>query len=81
MLCHFKHLKSQENVIVGNMHLHYNPDKDYMKYAQAAYMMERATRFYIKNSTSKVIPLVLCGDYNSLPVSSVMSVFHKEDIH
>ena len=80
ILCLFKHLISQESVVVGNMHLHYNPAKDYLKYAQAAYMRGRASRFNTKHADGQSLPLVLCGDFNSLPVSSVMSVFHNENI-
>ena len=26
------------------------------------------------------LPIFICGDFNSMPVSSVMSLFHNEDI-
>lgn len=82
MFCLFEHIKSQRKVVAGNLHLHFNPKKDYVKFAQASYVVEKAASFTRKHSLDESVPLPLfiCGDYNSLPVSSVMSLFHDEDI-
>ena len=67
--------------MAGNLHLHFNPKNDFIKFAQASYVMQRAAEFVRKHSADgQALPLFICGDYNSIPVSSVMSVFHNEDI-
>ena len=82
MFCLFEHLSSQRKVIAGNLHLHFNPKKDFIKFAQASYVLERGAKFMKKHSMDESVPLpiFICGDYNSTPVSSVMSLFHDEDI-
>ena len=82
MFCLFEHLSSRKKVVAGNLHLHFNPEKDFIKFAQASYVMERGAAFVRKHSDAidSALPIFICGDYNSTPVSSVMSLFHDEDI-
>ena len=44
--------------------------------------MERGANFARMHSlnASETLPIFICGDYNSAPISSVMSLFHDEDI-
>jgi len=82
MFCLFEHLGSQKKIVAGNLHLHFNPEKDFIKFAQASYVLERGAAFVRKHSVAEesTLPIFICGDYNSTPVSSVMSLFHDEDI-
>jgi hypothetical protein len=58
--------------------LHFNPKLDFVKFAQALHLKERAALFL--NQNGKDLPIFIAGDYNSEPVSSVMSMLHSEDI-
>ena len=58
--------------------MHFNPHFDFVKHAQALFLMEKGASFLKKNGQD--LPFFIGGDYNSEPVSSVMSVFHSEDI-
>ena len=82
MFCLFEHVRSRKRIIAGNLHLHFNPDKDYIKFAQASYVMEKGALFAQKHTLDdkQTLPIIICGDFNSSPVSSVMSIFHDEDI-
>ncbi len=64
--------------VAGSTHLHFNPQFDFVKYAQALYLKERAALFLQTHGVD--LPLVIGGDFNSEPVSSVMSLLHSEDI-
>ena len=93
MLCLLKHTHTQKKIVVGNAHLQWNPELDYIKFAQAYYLVDKTAEYvrmhenkggsFVDDSPSKVeqsISLLLCGDYNSLPVSSGLSAFHCENI-
>ena len=43
MFCLFELVKTKQKVVAGNVHLHYNPAKDFVKFAQAAYILEKAS--------------------------------------
>jgi len=83
MFCLFEHLSSRKKIIAGNLHLHFNPKKDFIKFAQASYVLEKGAEFARKHNMSSAsgpLPIFICGDFNSTPISSVMSLFHDEDI-
>ena len=82
MFCLFELIESRKKFIAGNLHLHFNPEKDFIKFSQASYVLERASEFQRRHSLKEKeeIPFFICGDYNSSPISSVMSLFHDEDI-
>lgn len=44
--------------------------------------MERGADFARRHTLNEkeAVPIFICGDYNSMPISSVMSLFHDEDI-
>jgi len=44
--------------------------------------MERGANFARQHTLDEeaALPIVICGDFNSKPISSVMSLFHDEDI-
>ena len=78
MLCLFETKTNGRKFVAGTCHLHFNPKFDFVKHAQALYLKERASLFLQKHGLE--LPLFIGGDYNSEPVSSVMSVLHSEDI-
>ena len=45
MFCLFEHIGSRKKIIAGNLHLHFNPEKDFIKFAQASYVLERGASF------------------------------------
>ena len=44
--------------------------------------MERAAKYIKQNSEfgKETLPFIMCGDFNALPISSVLSAFYNEDI-
>ena len=80
MLLLFEHIKTGHRFVGGSIHLHFNPLKDYIKHAQSVYFIERASAFVKKHSQQETIPFFCGGDFNSGPISSVMSVIHHESI-
>ena len=59
---------------------------DFVKFAQAYFVIEKSAQFIKErqkgtdDGTEAKIPLIFCGDFNSLPVSSVLSAVLGEDI-
>ena len=82
MLCLFKHQTSRKKIIVGNAHFEHDPRRDHVKYAQAAFFIERAAKYIRENSGNDgySLPFISGGDYNALPISSTLSAFYDEDI-
>jgi mRNA deadenylase 3'-5' endonuclease subunit Ccr4 len=64
-------------VIVTNLHLHWDPNKENIKYFQMYEIIKRLNSVYkrIKDiSERKMIGVFLCGDFNSLPNSNVINL-------
>ena len=92
MLCLLRHSKTQKNIVVGNARLHWNPEYDYVKFAQAHFVVDKTAEYMRMNGVrsgsfsektqtiSNALPLILCGDFNALPVSSALSAFYGENI-
>lgn len=90
LFCLFRHQLSGKYLVVGNTHLFHDPAFDFVKHAQAVYLLKEASGFVAASKlkislidadfTEDSIAFVQAGDFNSLPMSSVMSVFHNEDI-
>lgn len=78
--------------MLGNAHFEHHPDYDYVKFAQAICYIEKAAKYVRDNkggarhsSMSSVndensLPFISGGDFNSLPISSVLSAFYNENI-
>jgi mRNA deadenylase 3'-5' endonuclease subunit Ccr4 len=93
LFCLFRHGRSGKYLVVGNTHFFHDPAYDFVKHAQAIYLLKVASGF-VRESLKRIclsddeiidrekngIAFILAGDFNSLPISSVMSVFHNEDI-
>lgn len=68
-----------QEVIVGNMHLYWNPLYEYVKLSQAHYLMKRVKNFadIQFGSDAEHIPVIICGDTNSKPNSVVHQYLTK----
>lgn len=70
----FEHIASGKQFIVGNCHMHWDPKNDCVKHAQALYFLQKAS------AIAYDLPVILCGDYNSMPNSAAMFLMHNESI-
>ena len=63
-------------LVVVNLHLHWNPEHDVVKYSQLAYVLEKTRAFRDKVGESvKTKPrVVVCGDFNSRPESPLLQM-------
>lgn len=62
---------------VINLHLHWDPNRDVMKYLQMSEILNSTYKYTqeFKPSNKKIkMPIVLCGDFNSLPGSNVVDL-------
>ena len=69
--------KSHKTIVVGNCHLENDPANDHVKFAQAVYLLEKSAKYVRENGG---VPFICGGDFNSLPISSVLSAFYCENI-
>jgi mRNA deadenylase 3'-5' endonuclease subunit Ccr4 len=75
-----RHLPSGELVMVGNTRLFWDPFYDRVRYGQASHLFTAYQKLHDKHKGNKILPSILGGDFNSPPVSSVLSIMHQEDI-
>ena len=81
LLCILQHQQTKKTVVLGNAHLEHDPLRDHVKFAQAAYLLERAANYVRDNKGMRhSLPFICGGDFNSLPISSVLSAMYGEDI-
>jgi uncharacterized protein with PIN domain len=59
-------------IAIANSHLYWNPNRPDIKLGQAKYLMEKLNAFLNDNLH---IPVIICGDFNSLPESDVYNYF------
>jgi len=62
-----KHNPSGKRVVIVNTHLYWNPEFEYIKYGQLSKIIKDIEKKY-----SASVPMILCGDFNSLPNSNVI---------
>lgn len=55
--------------IVATTHLLYNPRRDDIRQAQIQVLLAELDRMAVQTSTQKPLPVILTGDFNSLPFS------------
>ena len=66
MLCLFQHKASNKTIVVGNTHFEHNPLFDHVKFAQAAYYIERIAKYIRQNKNAEeTLPFISGGDFNS----------------
>ena len=81
MLVLLRHQFSSKSIVVGNAHLEHRPELDHVKYAQTAFLMEKAAKYIQEHKGMAFsLPFICGGDWNSMPISSVLSAFYGEDI-
>lgn len=67
---------SGSEICVANTHIYWNPSRPEVKAAQASYLLTSMTNFCIQESqhykaTKTLPPALICGDFNSMPDSSL----------
>ena len=66
MLCLFKHILSNETVVVGNTHFEHSPALDHVKFAQACFYLEKIAKYIRDNkTTTESLPFITGGDFNA----------------
>jgi CCR4-NOT transcription complex subunit 6 len=65
------HKKTNKRFVVINTHLFWNPEFEYVKYGQMSKILSFIEQHY------KSLPVILCGDLNSLPSSNVLMFIYS----
>ena len=73
-----ENLETGTKLVVVNTHMFWNRQYDYIKYAQGNWLMKCISQFINKNGLRDA-PLVLCGDFNSTPTSSLAHLINNEE--
>ncbi|KAF7728806.1 Glucose-repressible alcohol dehydrogenase transcriptional effector [Apophysomyces ossiformis] len=73
---------TQELVLVANSHIHWDPTFADVKLVQVGMLMDEIKRFAAKHvgNQNERLPTVICGDFNSTPVSGVYEFLSKGTI-
>lgn len=74
LLVLLRHRSTGRYISVANTHLHWNPNMNDVKQAQALYLLERITFLRQPNGLPPPVS-ILMGDFNSFPHSNVYTVF------
>lgn len=64
----------EKELIASCAHLYWNPNKPDVKLAQTLYLLDRVH----KMRKNEEMPVIMCGDYNSLPESELYGVITDE---
>ena len=67
------HRPSGKRLIVVNTHLYWNPDFEFVKYGQICKIVKDLEKKYTVDA-----PIILCGDFNSLPNSNVLKYIYGD---
>ena len=79
-LMYFKSLADiRRSLILVNLHLHWNPMHDAVKYAQAAYVLKNLHEFKQEIEDGLASEVIVCGDFNSRPESSVVRLMTNQE--
>lgn len=65
MICLFE--KNGQKLLVANTHIFWNPSYPHIKLIQCFYLLEKISEYL--NERKLDIPVIICGDFNSLPDS------------
>ena len=71
----FEHKATSKKVVVATAHFFWNPEYEYVKFGQACMLIDIVTQFYLDQPE---VPILICGDFNSLPDSNVIRLFQGE---
>lgn len=80
IICLLEHIKTKKRVVVTNTHIFWNPKLDFVKYGQANWLLYNLATFIKKNDIDlNQVCVIMCGDFNSKPDSSVVHrIMNKE---
>eukprot|EP00128_Syssomonas_multiformis_P018138 Colp12_sorted_trinity150504_noHs@24978 len=68
--CHLESKTSRNPVVLANVHVHWDPEYKDVKLIQTTMLLEEIQKFMNGHRLFKT-PLIVCGDFNSLPNSGV----------
>lgn len=71
----FQHKITAKRIIVATAHFFWNPDYEHVKYGQASMLLDYINQLSLDQLDT---PILLCGDFNSLPDSNVLRLFHGQ---
>lgn len=66
--CRLTHLESDQSILIGTVHIHWDPSHRDVKLVQTIMLVEEMERLLAKHPQSA---LILCGDFNALQDSGV----------
>ncbi|KAK1222036.1 Glucose-repressible alcohol dehydrogenase transcriptional effector [Marasmius sp. AFHP31] len=74
-ICLFRDLTTQKHLLLTNTHIYWDPEFCDVKLVQTGLLIEEITkvaeRFQQELTEASDLPIILCGDFNSLPNSGV----------
>ncbi|PKA49048.1 Carbon catabolite repressor protein 4 like 6 [Apostasia shenzhenica] len=73
-----KHRSGGNQVVVCNIHVLYNPKRGEIKIGQVRVLLERA---YAVSKTWNDAPVVICGDFNSIPMSPLYKFITEQKLN
>lgn len=71
----FQHKATAKRVIVATTHFFWDPNYEHVKYGQASMLLDHINRLSLEEVDA---PVIVCGDFNSLPDSNVLRVFYGQ---
>ncbi|ODV83581.1 hypothetical protein CANARDRAFT_29809 [[Candida] arabinofermentans NRRL YB-2248] len=76
-----QHIPSGNKIVLGNTHLHWDPEFNDVKTMQVAVLLDELQSMMNKYASNKddllKIPLIICGDFNSQKDSAVYQLFSQ----
>ena len=94
ILCLLRQIDTDTHILISNAHLHWDPAFCDVKLIQTAIMLEETERWlHLWNSKHKLaphakttstiiqtVPVLICGDFNSLPDSGVIELLSTGNV-
>lgn len=77
LVVRLEHRESRQELIIGNVHVHWDPSYCDVKLVQAILLLEELEKVAHRHPKAG---LLLCGDFNSLPDSGVYSLLESGSI-
>lgn len=74
LVVRLEHRESRQELIIGNVHVHWDPSYCDVKLVQAILLLEELEKIAHRHPKAA---LILCGDFNSLPDSGVVSLLES----
>ncbi len=64
-------VETSKDIIVATCHIHWNPLRPEVKVSQIAYILQQLKDFQGEDGEHGAVPVVLTGDFNTLPVDPI----------